>query len=97
MDQAQAPSSPSNTSNGKATRGMLAILYDGACEMCRTSVQAIEKFDTSGKIEPIDLHIPEARAKFPLLEMKDQEQLFADHGALGPNVICGKDAKFFDR
>src|ERR1700720_3376606 len=85
MDQAQAPSSPSNTSNGKATRGMLAILDDGACEMCRTSVQAIEKFDTSGKIEPIDLHIPEARAKFPLLEMKDLlEELHAvdDQGAV---------------
>jgi predicted DCC family thiol-disulfide oxidoreductase YuxK len=69
MEQAKA--APSNVSNGKATRGMLAILYDGACEMCRASVQAIEKFDTSGKIEPIDLHNPEAHAKFPSLEMKD--------------------------
>ena len=69
MEQAQAPSS--SISTGKATRGMLAILYDGACEMCRTSVRAIEKFDTSGKLEPIDLHNPESRAKFPSLEMKD--------------------------
>ena len=69
MEQAQAPSS--GASDGKATRGMLAILYDGACEMCRTSVAAIEKFDSSGKLEPIDLHNPEARAKFPALEMKD--------------------------
>jgi len=69
MQQAQAPSS--SASSGKATRGMLAILYDGGCEMCRTSVQAIEKFDTSGKLEPIDLHNPEARAKFPSLEMTD--------------------------
>jgi len=68
MEHAQAPSS---ASDGKATRGMLAILYDGACEMCRTSVAAIEKFDSSGKIEPIDLHNPEARAKFPSLEMTD--------------------------
>ena len=50
---------------------MLAILFDGGCEMCRTSMQAIERFDTSGKIEPIDLHNPAARAKFPALEMKD--------------------------
>jgi predicted DCC family thiol-disulfide oxidoreductase YuxK len=69
MEQAQASSS--SASDGKATSGMLAILYDGACEMCRASVQAIERFDTSGKIEPIDLHIPEARAKFPSLEIKD--------------------------
>ena len=69
MQQAQA--SPSSVTNGKATRGMLAILFDGGCDMCRTSIQAIEKFDSSGKIEPIDLHDPEARAKFPALELKD--------------------------
>jgi predicted DCC family thiol-disulfide oxidoreductase YuxK len=69
MEQAQ-PSS-SDLSSGKATRGMLAILYDGGCDMCRTSMQAIEKFDTSGNIEPVDLHDPQARAKFPALEMKD--------------------------
>ena len=67
------PSEPAQTSSGatpqgKATRGMLAILYDGGCDMCRTSIQAIEKFDSSGKIEPIDLHNPEVRAKFPALE-----------------------------
>jgi predicted DCC family thiol-disulfide oxidoreductase YuxK len=67
----QAAASSSNASDGKATRGMLAILYDGGCEMCRTSVQAIERFDSSGTIEPIDLHDPDARAKFPSLEMKD--------------------------
>ena len=70
------PSEPAQTSSGatpqgKATRGMLAILYDGGCDMCRTSIQAIEKFDSSGKIEPIDLHNPEVRAKFPALETTD--------------------------
>ena len=69
MEPAQASSH--STSSGKATRGMLAILYDGGCEMCRTSIQAIEKFDSSGKIEPIDLQSPEVRAKFPDLAMKD--------------------------
>ncbi len=29
-----------------------------------------------------------------LLEMKDQEQLFADHGALWPDVVGGEDAEF---
>jgi predicted DCC family thiol-disulfide oxidoreductase YuxK len=69
--QASSAGSPASASTGKATRGMLAILYDGGCEMCRTSMQAIEKFDISGKIEPIDLHEPGVRAKFPSLEMKD--------------------------
>ena len=64
---------------------MLAILYDGGCEMCRTSIAAIDKFDSSGKLEPIDLNNPEARAKFPDLEMKDLlEELHAvdDQGAV---------------
>ena len=64
---------------------MLAILYDGGCEMCRTSVQAIEKFDSSRKVEFIDLHHPDARARFPSLEVKDLlEELHAvdDHGTV---------------
>jgi predicted DCC family thiol-disulfide oxidoreductase YuxK len=69
MEQSQRSSS--NGSEGKATRGMLAILYDGGCDMCRTSLQAIERFDSSGRIEPIDLHDPDARAKFPSLDLKD--------------------------
>ena len=67
----RVPASSSSAAGGKATRGMLAILYDGGCEMCRTSMQAIEKFDSSGRIEPVDLHDPEARAKFPALVIKD--------------------------
>ncbi|HVN29052.1 MAG TPA: DUF393 domain-containing protein [Candidatus Binataceae bacterium] len=83
MEQAPISDSPTHTPTGKATRGMLAILFDGGCEMCRTSMQAIEKFDASGKIEPIDLHDPEVRAKFPALPLKDLlEELHAvdDHG-----------------
>ena len=73
MVQEQSPSAidSSNPAGGKASRGMLAILFDGGCEMCRTSMQAIERFDTSGKIEPIDLHNSAARAQFPSLELKD--------------------------
>ncbi len=78
MSSEQAQTSPTAPPEGKATRGMLAVLYDGGCDMCRTSIQAIEKFDSSGKIEPIDLHNPEARAKFPSLEMPDlMEELHA--------------------
>ena len=69
MEPAQAPSG--GATNGKASRGMLAILFDGGCDMCRTSMQAIEKFDSSGRIEPVDLHDPESRAKFPALVIKD--------------------------
>lgn len=67
---AEIPSS--RESAGRATAGKLAILYDGDCEMCRASMQAIRSFDASDRIGPLDLHDTEARrAKFPGLELKD--------------------------
>lgn len=50
---------------------MLAILYDGSCEMCQASVRGIRQFDTSGEIEPLDLNDPEARSQFPELQLED--------------------------
>jgi predicted DCC family thiol-disulfide oxidoreductase YuxK len=79
------PDSSSPAVPGKASPGMLAILYDGGCDMCRASMQAIESFDKSGAIEPIDLHDEQARARFPSLELKDLlEELHAvdEHGAV---------------
>ncbi|HVA77509.1 MAG TPA: DUF393 domain-containing protein [Candidatus Binataceae bacterium] len=55
---------------GKASPGKLAILYDGSCEMCRTSVDGVRHFDNSGLIEPLDLQNPEARAHFPDLKLE---------------------------
>jgi len=56
---------------GKASPGKLAILYDGSCEMCRASLDGIRQFDNSGKMEPLDLHDDEVRAKFPELKMEN--------------------------
>jgi predicted DCC family thiol-disulfide oxidoreductase YuxK len=56
---------------GKASAGKLAILYDGSCEMCRASLDGIRQFDNSGKMEPLDLHKEEVRAKFPELKMEN--------------------------
>jgi len=56
---------------GKASPGKLAILYDGACEMCRASVDGIRHFDNSGRIEPLDLQNEEERAKFPELKLEN--------------------------
>jgi predicted DCC family thiol-disulfide oxidoreductase YuxK len=58
-------------SDGRADPGTLAILYDGSCAMCRASVQAIEHFDNSGRVEAFDLHDAGARARFPDLELDD--------------------------
>jgi predicted DCC family thiol-disulfide oxidoreductase YuxK len=55
----------------RAEPGTLAILYDGSCDMCRASVQGIHNFDNSGRIEAFDLNDPEARRKFPELELAD--------------------------
>jgi len=55
---------------GKASPGKLAILYDGSCEMCRASLDGIRHFDNSGKMEPLDLHDEEVRAKFPELKIE---------------------------
>jgi predicted DCC family thiol-disulfide oxidoreductase YuxK len=55
---------------GKASAGKLAILYDGSCDMCRASLDAIRQFDNSGKMEPLDLHDEGVRAKFPELQME---------------------------
>jgi predicted DCC family thiol-disulfide oxidoreductase YuxK len=68
---------------GKASPGKLAILYDGACEMCRAGLDGIRKFDNSGQIEPLDLHREEARAQFPEFKLEDlMTELHAvdDHG-----------------
>jgi predicted DCC family thiol-disulfide oxidoreductase YuxK len=55
---------------GKASPGKLAILYDGACDMCRASLDGIQHFDNSGQIEPLDLQDAQARANFPDLKME---------------------------
>jgi len=58
-------------SAGKASPGMLAILYDGSCEMCRASLDGIRQFDNSGKMEPLDLHLEEVRTQFPDLKREN--------------------------
>ncbi|MGC1677935.1 MAG: DUF393 domain-containing protein [Candidatus Binataceae bacterium] len=61
---------PNGGAGGKASPGKLAILYDGSCEMCRTSIDGVRHFDNSGLIEPLDLQDPAARAQFPDLKLE---------------------------
>ena len=56
---------------GRASAGKLAILYDGSCDMCRASIDGINRFDNSGLIEPLDLHERDVRAKFPDLKLEN--------------------------
>ena len=77
------------TSSGKASAGMLAILFDGSCEMCRTGAERFERFDNSGTIEPLNLNDPAARAKFPDLELEDLIDLLETSGTSVRTVQAG--------
>ena len=54
---------------GRARTGRLAVLYDGACELCRIGAEAVRVFDNSAAIDLLDIHAGEARVQFPRLEM----------------------------
>jgi len=63
---------------GRANPGMLAVLYDGSCEMCRVSLEAIRHFDASGKIQALNLHETRTRDRFPAFDFDHlMEQLHA--------------------
>ncbi|MGH7932814.1 MAG: thiol-disulfide oxidoreductase DCC family protein [Candidatus Binataceae bacterium] len=55
---------------GRACAGRIAVLYDGACELCRVSAEAVLMFDNSGVIDLKDIHTESARAQFPGLTME---------------------------
>jgi len=46
---------------------MLAVLYDGSCEMCQASVEGVRRFDNSGVIQALDLNDADVRVHFPEL------------------------------
>jgi len=57
--------------SGTASRGKLAILIDGACDMCRTGAEAIRHYDESCKIEIFDLQRAGDRERFPQFKLDD--------------------------
>ena len=63
------PSASIETS-GRAAAGRLAVLYDGACEVCRAMLQAVRQFDNSGQIDALDLHDDSVRTGFPGFDRK---------------------------
>lgn len=60
---------------GRAAPGRLAVLYDGACDLCRAMLQAVRQFDNSGEIDALDLHDEAVCAAFPGL---DREHLMRE-------------------
>jgi predicted DCC family thiol-disulfide oxidoreductase YuxK len=64
------PLTPIEPSAGRARQGRIAVIYDGKCNLCRTSAEAVRIFDNSDAIDLIDLHDAEARAQFPALTVQ---------------------------
>ena len=54
-----------------ASPGKLAVLYDGACEMCRAVAAGILRYDNSDALELLDFHDSAAREQFPELKLAD--------------------------
>ncbi len=48
----------------------LAVLYDGACSLCRASAAHLLRFDRRGRIELLDLHDPAAQRRFPQVDLE---------------------------
>ncbi|MGH7985406.1 MAG: thiol-disulfide oxidoreductase DCC family protein [Candidatus Binataceae bacterium] len=67
----------------KASPGRVAVLYDGACSMCRKSAEKLRRFDNSGVLDLLDIHDEASRAQFPGLRMDAlMKELYVvdDHG-----------------
>jgi predicted DCC family thiol-disulfide oxidoreductase YuxK len=49
----------------------LTVLYDGECGLCRASVARLRRMDPGGRIELVDLHAPDAPARFPPVDREE--------------------------
>jgi|SRR6185437_12011941 predicted DCC family thiol-disulfide oxidoreductase YuxK len=65
-----ASTSTSATASGRAAVGRLALLYDGACELCRISIEGVRLFDNSNALDLLDVHDDYNRAQFPNLKIE---------------------------
>jgi predicted DCC family thiol-disulfide oxidoreductase YuxK len=53
----------------------LTVLFDGSCSLCRTSVARTRRFDRHHRIEFLDLHDPQAAARFPQVNREEAMRL----------------------
>lgn len=63
--------STTSAASARAKPGRIAVLYDGACRLCRVSAEAVRMFDNSGAIDLLDFHDRENRAQFPDIQMEN--------------------------
>ncbi len=68
---------------GRARPGRLAVLYDGACAMCRASAEVVRTYDNSDKIDRLNFHDDDLCAHFPEIKLDalmDELHVIDDRG-----------------
>jgi predicted DCC family thiol-disulfide oxidoreductase YuxK len=53
----------------------LTVLFDGACPLCRASVERVRRHGPAGRIELVDLHDPGVPARFPQINADEAMRL----------------------
>jgi predicted DCC family thiol-disulfide oxidoreductase YuxK len=69
----------------------LAVLYDGACNLCRASVARVRRMDPRGRIELVDLHDAGVPVRFPQVDIDEAMRLMQAVDPRG-RVYSGADA-----
>lgn len=69
----------------------LTVLFDGACGLCRASVARLRRVDRGGRIALLDLHDPDAAARFPQVNREEAMRLMQAVDSRG-RVFSGADA-----
>ncbi|MGH9743906.1 MAG: thiol-disulfide oxidoreductase DCC family protein [Candidatus Acidiferrum sp.] len=69
----------------------LTVLYDGACNMCRASVNRVRRMDPRGRIELLDLDDASVSVRFPQVDIDEAMRLMQAVDPAG-RVYSGADA-----
>ena len=69
----------------------LTVLYDGACNLCRSSVERVRRMDRHGFIELVDLRDANVPARFPQVDIDEAMRLMQAVDPRG-RVYSGADA-----
>jgi predicted DCC family thiol-disulfide oxidoreductase YuxK len=69
----------------------LTVLYDGACNLCRASVDRVRRMDPGARIELLDLHDASVAGRFPQVTLDEAMRLMQAVDPAG-RVYSGTDA-----
>jgi predicted DCC family thiol-disulfide oxidoreductase YuxK len=69
----------------------LAVLYDGACRLCRASVARVRRIDPHGRLELLDLHDASVAVRFPQVNFEEAMRVMQAVDPRG-RVYSGVDA-----